>query len=130
MMMSLHPLSLLRLERCNPWPHVATCHHHAQSARVCRPFSARQSRGCAYRPTSVNVYTVCCHGHMCMCKYAHLYRSVSAARCLTRKRVSTTPSQPQIRRPLPSQQRYRHIPELTCEINSIDAYRPTDLAGN
>jgi len=98
-------------------------------------------QGCAYRSTSVNVYTVCCYGHMCMCKHAHLYCSASAAGWLTvtRKRVSTTPnapsqpraqhgkfratttpSQPQIRRPLPSPQRYTHIPELTCEINSRD----------
>jgi len=28
---------------------------------------------------SVNVNTVCYHGHMCMCKHAHLYRSASAA---------------------------------------------------
>jgi len=33
-----------RLEQCNPWPHVATRHHHAQLARVCRPFSVGQSR--------------------------------------------------------------------------------------
>jgi len=30
----------------------------------------------------------------------------------------TTPSQPQIRRPLPSPKCYRHIPELISEINS------------
>jgi len=33
-------------------------------------------------------------------------------------RATTTPSQPQIRRPLPSPQRYRHIPGIICEINS------------
>jgi len=32
--------------------------------------------------------------------------------------VQTTPSQPQIRHPLPSPKRYRHIPELICEIDS------------
>ena len=77
------------------------------------------------------------NGYMCMCKHAHFYLPASAAGWLTPKRVSTTPStppdshaqhgkfratttpsQPQIRRPLPSPQSYRHIPELTCEINS------------
>jgi len=33
-------------------------------------------------------------------------------------KLLTTPSQPQIRHPLPSPQRYRYIPELICEINS------------
>jgi len=32
------------LERCNPWPHVAIRHHHAQPARVCRRFRVRQNR--------------------------------------------------------------------------------------
>jgi len=32
------------LERCNPRLHVSIRHQHAQSARVCRTFSARQSR--------------------------------------------------------------------------------------
>jgi len=46
--------------------------------------------------------------------------------------ATTAPSQPQIRRPLPSQthQRCRHIPELICEINSsIDLPLP-DLLGS
>jgi len=28
-------------ERCNPWPHVATRHHHAQPANMYGPFRAR-----------------------------------------------------------------------------------------
>jgi len=38
--------------------------------------------------------------------------------------AQTTPSQPEIRHPLLSPLRYRHIPELTCEINSRDLRIP------
>ena len=81
---------------------------------------------CAYRPTLVNVYTVCYHGHMRMCKHAHLYRSASAPGWLTPKSMST--SQPQIRRPLPSPKRHRHIAELICEINSSIDFVLPDVA--
>jgi len=42
--------------------------------------------------------------------------------------AQTTPSQPQIRRPLPSPQRYRHISELICKINSsIDLFSGAEV---
>ena len=44
---------------------------------------------CAYRPTSVNVYTVCYHEHMCMCKHAHLYRSASQQLRVCRPRAAS-----------------------------------------
>jgi len=45
--------------------------------------------GCAYPPTSVNVYTVCYHGHMCMCKHAHLYRSALQLLSVCRPRAAS-----------------------------------------
>jgi len=51
----------------------------AWQSSVCQPHPARRDARWAptYGPTSVNVYTVCYHGHMCMCKHAHLYHSAS-----------------------------------------------------
>jgi len=71
---------------------------------------------CAYRPTSVNVYTVCYHGHMCMCKHAHLYRSASAAGWLTPKRVSTTPSTPSQPR---ASRRFPRSPTITDNLTKL-----------
>jgi len=77
---------------------VATCRHSPSPGPASPYVQALQGQAeyaCAYRPTSVNVYTVCYHGYMCMCnKHAHLYRSAYAAGWLIPKRVSTTPSTP------------------------------------
>jgi len=53
------------LEQRNPWPHVATRHHQAQPAPVCRHFSVRQSIGMRLSAYfDERLYTVCYHGHV------------------------------------------------------------------
>ena len=81
---------------------VATCRHSPSPGPASPCVQAHQGQAeCVYRPTSVNFYTVRYHGHMCMCKPAHLYRSASAPGWLTRKRVLTTPSWPRPARRFP-----------------------------
>ena len=61
-------------------PCVQALQGHASLLRACG------EQGCAYRRTQVNVYTVCYHGHMCMCKHTHLYRSASQQQSACRPR--------------------------------------------